>query len=108
MDTRGRGFSTEEIEYQKINRIMGPIICRVKKRSEVRGGGREQLSKCFIVLKEFGNDYTDEFACSVLGNLADVGFEENELVVARLRFKANEVNGKIYQDVDAIDIKKLK
>jgi hypothetical protein len=44
----------------------------------------------------------------VLGNLADVRFEENELVVARLRFKANEVNGKIYQDVDAIDIKKLK
>ena len=61
-----------------------------------------------INLKEFGNDYTGEFACSVLGNLADVGFEENELVVARLRFKANEVNGKIYQDVDAIDIKKLK
>jgi hypothetical protein len=90
---------------------MGPIICRVKKKSEVMKvttSKGEQLSKCFIVLKEFGNDYTDEFACSVLGNLADVGFEENELVVARLRFKANEVNGKIYQDVDAIDIKKLK
>lgn len=49
---------------------MGPIICRVKKKSEVMKvttSKGEQLSKCFIVLKEFGNDYTDEFACSVLG-----------------------------------------
>ena len=63
-------------------------------QSEEKVGGHE------------GDDFEGRSIEQVL--YRDVRFEENELVVARLRFKANEVNGKIYQDVDAIDFKKLK
>lgn len=86
------------------------MICRVVSQTEpstVTTKNGEQLAKNFIRLKEVGDDFTDEFTCAVLGNLATVKFQKGDMVVAVLRFRIFESNGNTYQDVSATEIKKI-
>ncbi len=66
-----------------------------------------QLAKCSIRLKELGGDYTDEYMCTMFGNLALCKFEVGEPVVATLRFQTRENNGAFYQDIVASEIIRL-
>jgi len=66
------------------------------------------LNKRYLVLKELGGKYENEYAVSVLGNAASLVFDENNLVVATLRFQTREYNGQVFQDILATDIVKLK
>lgn len=66
-----------------------------------------QISKCTIVLQEFGGKYEDSFVATMLGNTAQCRFVENDLVVASLRFSTREYNGQVYQDIVVGDIEKV-
>jgi hypothetical protein len=91
---------------------MNEIICRVVSQTEapsITTKNGEQKAKCFLRLKALGNEYADEFICNVLGNLAQVKFDEGELVVVKLSFSVYQGNGGgWYQDVKANDIVKVK
>jgi hypothetical protein len=63
--------------------------------------------KCNIVLQEFGGKYENQYVCVMLGVDATCKFSNGSLVVAALRFKANEHNGATYQDILVTDIAKL-
>lgn len=65
-----------------------------------------QVAKCNIVLQVFGGKYEDTFVATMLGNLAQCRFSENDIVVAALRFSTREYNGQIYQDIVVNDIYK--
>ncbi len=67
-----------------------------------------QTLKCAIVLRELGRSkYENEYACSMLGNLAGCRFFENDVVLATLRFSTHEHQGQVFQDIVATDIVKL-
>ncbi len=67
-----------------------------------------QMPKCYVRLKELGNEYADEYIAAVLGNGASVRYQKGELVSVSLRFQTHENNGAFYQDVVAQEIVKLK
>lgn len=56
-----------------------------------------QSQKSVITLQEYGNQFEDTFAATLLGN--QVRFYEGDLVFCSLRFTAREFNQNIYQDV---------
>ena len=67
------------------------------------------ILKCIIVLQELGgSEYENEYVCDMLGNLAACRFNENDVVMATLRFTTHEYQGKVYQDVLATEIVKIK
>ena len=67
-----------------------------------------QISKCSIVLRELGGSkFGNEFACSMLGNLALSRFYEGDLVLATLRFSTHEYQGQVFQEILATDLVKL-
>lgn len=67
-----------------------------------------QIQKCNIVLRELGGSkYENEFACSMLGNLAGCRFYENDVVAATLRFSTHEYQGQVFQEILATEIVKL-
>lgn len=89
---------------------MYKTLCRVVGQTEpvsvqTKNG---ELMKCYIRLKEIGGDFANEFNAAVLGNLAQVNFLKDELVSACLRFRVNEREGNIYQDITATEIIRMK
>ncbi|MBP3833123.1 MAG: hypothetical protein ILA03_04090 [Bacteroidaceae bacterium] len=60
-----------------------------------------ELAKCFIRLKELGNDYSDEYQCALLGEAANKKFTPGQLVAISLRFSTHENSGVHYQDIMA-------
>lgn len=56
-----------------------------------------QSQKSIITLQEFGNQFEDTFAATLLGN--QIKFYEGDLVFCSLRFTIREFNQNIYQDV---------
>ena len=68
-----------------------------------------QIQKCYIVLRELGGSkYENEYACTMLGNLAVCRFYEGDVVVATLRFSTHEYQNQVFQEILATDIVKLK
>jgi len=63
-----------------------------------------QIRKCNIVLRELGGKYENEYACTLLGNLAECRFYEGDLVVATLRFMTHDYQGQTYQEILATDL----
>ncbi len=74
-------------------------------RSEKAEGG--SLNKRNLILQEIGGKYENQYAVSVLGNLAQSVFHPGEVVWAALRFQAREYNGQVFQDITAADIIKV-
>lgn len=67
-----------------------------------------QIQKCNIVLRELGGSkYENEFACTMLGNLAVCRFNEGDVVVATLRFSTRVFSDQVFQEILATDIVKL-
>ena len=66
-----------------------------------------QLSKCSIVLQEWGGKYENSYVATVLGEQAKMRFVKDELVVASLRFSTREYNGQVYQDIVVSEIIKI-
>ena len=66
-----------------------------------------QLSKCSIVLQEWGGKYENSYVATVLGEQAKMRFVKDELVVASLRFSTREHNGQVYQDIVVNEIIKI-
>ena len=67
-----------------------------------------QISKCNIVLRELGGSkFENEYACSMLGNLAGCRFYEGDVVIATLRFSTHDFQGQTYQEILATEIVKL-
>ena len=71
-------------------------------RSEKAEGG--VLNKRNLVLQELGGRFENQYAVSVLGNLAQLQFYEGDLVMATLRFGCREYNGQIFQDIVATEV----
>ena len=67
-----------------------------------------QIQKCNIVLRELGGSkFENEYACSMLGNLAGCRFYEGDVVLATLRFSTHEYQGQVFQEVLATDMVKI-
>lgn len=66
-----------------------------------------QTMKCNIVLQEMGGKYENQYAASMLGNVAQCRFTPGDLVVVALRFSTREYNGAVYQDILVTDIAKI-
>ena len=68
-----------------------------------------EIQKCNIVLRELGGSkFENEYVCDMLGNLAACKFNENDVVMATLRFSTHEYQGQVYQDVLATEIVNIK
>jgi len=74
-------------------------------RSEKAEGG--SLNKRNLILQEIGGKYENQYAVTVLGNLAQTVFHPGEYVWAALRFQTREYNGQVFQDITATDILKV-
>ena len=74
-------------------------------RNEKAEGG--VLNKRNLVLQELGGRFENQYAVSVLGNLAQLQFYEGDLVMATLRFGCREYNGQMFQDIIVNDLVKL-
>ena len=93
---------------------MDTKILRVVRQGEAFGvqstkSESGEIRKCNIVLRELGGSkYENEFACSMLGSLAEKRFSEGDVVVATLRFSTHEYQGQAYQEVLATEVIKMK
>jgi len=68
-----------------------------------------QIQKCNIVLRELGGSkYENEYACTMLGNLAVCKFYEGDVVIATLRFSTHEYQGQTFQEILCTDLIKVK
>lgn len=68
-----------------------------------------QIQKCSIVLRELGGGkYENEYACTMLGNLAGCRFYEGDVVVATMRFSTHEYQGQTFQEIIVTDLVKIK
>jgi hypothetical protein len=78
-----------------------------------------QIQKCNIVLRELGGSrsaegrlqgktFENEYACTMLGNLAGCKFYEGDVVVASLRFSTHEYQGQMFQEILVTDLVKVK
>lgn len=68
-----------------------------------------QIKKCNIVLRELGGGkFENEYACTMLGNLADCKFYEDDVVIATLRFSTHEYQGQVFQEILATEVMKIK
>ena len=67
-----------------------------------------EIQKCNIVLRELGSSkYENEFACTMLGNLAGCKFYEGDVVAATLRFSTHEYQGQTFQEILVTDLVKV-
>lgn len=66
------------------------------------------LNKRILVLQELGGKYENCYVVTVLGNLATLTFEKDELVFATMRFQTREYNGQLYMDIVATELMKVK
>ncbi len=67
-----------------------------------------EIQKCSIVLRELGSSkYENEFACTMLGNLAGCKFYEGDVVAATLRFSTHEYQGQTFQEILVTDLVKV-
>ena len=71
-------------------------------KSEKSEGG--MLNKRQLVLQELGGKYEPCYVVSALGNLATLEFQEGDLVVVTMQFRAREFNGQVYQDIVATEM----
>ena len=67
-----------------------------------------QIQKCFIVLRELGGKYENEYVCSMLGQLAGCRFYEGDVVAATMHFSTHEYQGQVFQEILVTDLVKLK
>ena len=68
-----------------------------------------QIQKCYIVRRELGGSkYENEYAGTMLGNLAGCRFYEGDVVIATLRFSTHEYQNQVFQEILATDVVKLK
>lgn len=68
-----------------------------------------QIKKCTIVLREMGGSkFENEYACTMLGNMAACKFYENDVVAATLKFSTHEYQGQTFQEVLVTDIMKFQ
>ena len=94
--------------------VMETRILRVVRQGEsfsVQSSKQESglIQKCNIVLRELGGSkFENEYACTMLGNMADCRYREDDVVVATLRFSTHEHQGQAYQEVLVTDIMKMK
>ncbi len=67
-----------------------------------------QIQKCSIVLRELGGSkYENEYACTMLGNLAACRFFTGDVVVATLRFSTHEYQGQTFQEILVTELEKV-
>ncbi len=67
-----------------------------------------QIQKCNIVLRELGGSkFENEYAASMLGNLAACRLQEGDVVVATLRFTTHEYQDQVFQDILVTDLVKI-
>ena len=90
---------------------MNTMILRVKKCGAMTTVQSEKsengvLNKRILVLQELGGKYENCYVVTVLGNLATLTFEKNELVFATMRFQTREYNGQVFMDIVATDVVK--
>ena len=71
-------------------------------KSEKAEGG--VMNKRQLVLQELGGKYEPCYVVSALGNLATLEFQEGDLVIATMQFRAREFNGQVYQDIVATEL----
>ncbi len=57
------------------------------------------LRKRQLVIQEIGGTYEDSFVATMLGPIADCQLFQDDVIVASLRFRVNEYNNNVYQDV---------
>ncbi len=74
--------------------------------SQKAEGGK--LAKCNILLQEMGGKYENQYAATMLGNMAQLKFYPGDLVLATLRFQTREYNGQVFQDILLTDVYKMK
>ena len=92
---------------------MKTVILRVVRQGEafsVQSQKAEtgQIQKCNIVLRELGGSkFENEYACTMLGNMADCRFYENDMVAATLKFSTHEYQGQTFQEVLLTDVQKI-
>ena len=66
------------------------------------------IQKCGIVLREMGGSkFENEYACTMLGNLASCRFYEGDVLIATLRFSTHEYQGQTFQEILVNDIVKI-
>ena len=66
------------------------------------------IQKCSIVLREMGGSkFENEYACTMLGNLASCRFYEGDVLIATLRFSTHEYQGQTFQEILVNDIVKI-
>jgi hypothetical protein len=58
-----------------------------------------QLNKRNMVLKELGGKFENEYAVTLLGDLAKAELKEGDIIGATLRFQTREYNGQMFQDI---------
>lgn len=93
---------------------MNTIILKVVRQGEVfsvqsQKAESGQIQKCNIVLRELGGGkYENEYACTMLGNLASCKFYEGDVVLASLRFSTHEYQGQVFQEILVTDLVKVK
>lgn len=85
-------------------------VIRQGEAFEVQSSKQEsgKISKCNIILREMGGSkFENEYACSMLGKLAEQRFAENDVVAATLRFSTHEYQNQVFQEILCTDIEKL-
>lgn len=65
------------------------------------------LRKRVVVLQELGNQYENSYVATMLGAMADCQLYADDLLAASLRFRANDYNNNVYQDVTLEDFRKI-
>ena len=95
------------------SKIMETKILKVVRQGEAfmvdsqkAEGGK--LAKCNILLQEMGGKYENQYAATMLGNMAQLKFYPGDLVLATLRFQTREYNGQVFQDILLTDVDKMK
>ena len=66
-----------------------------------------QTQKCTLVLQEPGGKYENNYAATMLGNMASLRFQPNDMVFASLRFSTREYNQQFYMDCTVQDIVRI-
>ena len=54
-----------------------------------------------------GSKFENEYACTMLGNLASCRFYEGDVLIATLRFSTNEYQGQTFQEILVNDVVKI-
>ena len=96
------------------NRAMEVKILKVVRQGEAFSVPSQKaetghIQKCTIVLREMGGSkFENEYACTMLGNMATCRFFENDMVAATLKFSTHEYQGQTFQEVLVTDITKIQ